>query len=99
MIGFSHITTNTPTALSVCRRLVVALVAAMTLVIASCEREPRLYLHYDGAEVTYEFPNLEFALDIYWDYELDYGIHYNWQKEWFYGDDPRLFDKIGYTEP
>ncbi len=99
MTGFSHIFTKTPTALSACRWLVVAIVATAGLVIASCEREPRLYLHYDGAEIEYEIPEIEFALDIYWDYELDYGIQYDWRAEWFYGTDPTLFDQIGYTKP
>ncbi len=75
------------------------LVAAMAVLAASCEREPLIHLHHDGENVEYEFPELEFQLDIYWDYELDYGVNYNWRDEWYYGDDPNLYAQIGYTKP
>ncbi len=95
----AHTPTTPSAALRACRCAAVALLASCALALASCEREPHLYLHREGGEVVYEFPNLEFALDIYWDYELDYGTYYNWREEWFYGEDPDLYDIIGYTEP
>ncbi len=95
----SHITTSASAALRVCRCCVVAMVMAFAAIIISCEREPHLYLHDDGGNVDFEFPDLEFELDIFWDYELDYGVSYNWREEWYYGEDPDLFDHIGYTKP
>ncbi len=72
---------------------------ALCIVLASCEREPMLHLHQEGGSIEYDLPDLDFELDVYWDYELDYGVNYDWREEWHYGNDPRLFDYIGYTKP
>ncbi len=97
MTALRYITALMPSAaLHACRWCLVALCG---MVIASCEREPMLHLHTPGGDYEYEFPEIEFELDVYWDYELDYGVSYNWRDEWFYGDDPSLYAQIGYTKP
>ncbi len=78
--------------------LVVACAALCIALLASCVREPNLHLH-DDANAEIQLPVVEFELDVYWDYELEYGIPYDWRAEWFYGDDPNLFSEIGYTKP
>ena len=66
-----------------------------------CTREPPLHL-YEGADVNIDFPNIDLALDVLWDYELTYGIEYDWQAEWYYGwdyTDLDIFGEIGYELP
>jgi len=50
-----------------------------------------------------EIPVVDLDLRAYWNYELEYGIYYDWRAEWIYGwdqEDRRIFgDSIGYTEP
>lgn len=72
------------------------------LFVTSCEREPILHLHRDDVEIQVPIVNLD--LDIVWDYEMVYGIDYDWRGEWFYGDDAELFggtgeEAIGYHQP
>ena len=77
----------------------VALLAPLTF--ASCEREPELHL-YRSAQPDFELPLVDLDLEVYWDYEIEYGIHYDWQAEWYYGwdqTDTDIFGVIGYTEP
>ncbi len=95
----SPITTKASAALRVCRCCAVALVAAFALIIISCEREPMLHLHRAGGDVNIDLPIVQLELDVFWNYELDYGIEYDWKAEWYYGDDPALFKTIGYTAP
>ncbi|MBP5770067.1 MAG: leucine-rich repeat protein, partial [Bacteroidaceae bacterium] len=45
---------------------------------------------------------VDLNLRAYWNYEVNYGIHYYWQNEWIYGwdeMDKAIFSDIGYTEP
>ncbi len=93
------ITTKPSAALRVCRRCIVAIMVAFALTITSCEREPMLHLHEEGGNVDMQLPIVDLDLNVFWNYELDYGVEYDWEAEWYYGDDPKLFDVIGYTEP
>ena len=66
-----------------------------------CTREPLLHL-FDGGDIDLDLPMVELELDAYWNYELEYGITYNWEAEWYYGWDRidyEIFGVIGYTEP
>ena len=70
----------------------------------SCYREPELYLPY-RQPASLEFPLIDLDLLAYWDYELEYGIIYDWQSEWYYQwdeEDSRTLaggGPIGYSEP
>jgi len=69
--------------------------------IVSCSPEPPLHL-YDASEVTMDVPMIDLDLQVYWDYEMAFGIDYDWQAEWFYGwddDDKALWGEIGYNTP
>lgn len=69
--------------------------------ISSCYRQPDLHL-YDSIEGDIEIPLVDLELEAYWDYELEYGISYDWRAEWVYGWDAidwEVFGAIGYTEP
>ena len=82
------------------RGVLTVLLVALTL-LAGCRREPELHL-YDEARVTFDLPLIDMSLEVYWDYELSYGVTYDWQADWYYGwddDDRRLFGEIGYVEP
>lgn len=75
--------------------------AAAVISIASCEREPVLHLYRQGGG-DIKFPIVDLNLEVYWDYELIYGIIYDWRQEWHYGwdeEDQRIFGDIGYQEP
>ncbi len=73
------------------------------LMANSCVREPEL--HLPGAPTPdMQIPMVDLDLETYWDYVLDYGIHYDWRTEWVYGWDSAdrgIFetDSIGYTRP
>ncbi len=101
MLVFRHITVSgTPSAaFRTVSRCFVLCVVLCGIWLTSCVREPMLHLHQEDGYIDYELPEIEFELDVFWDYELDYGVSYNWREEWFYGDDPGLFDYIGYTKP
>lgn len=78
-----------------------AIVVAVLSLLACCIREPELHL-FDGGEMSIDLPVIQLELDAYWDYEIAYGITYNWRAEWYYGwdkYDQELFGEIGYTEP
>lgn len=69
--------------------------------LTSCYREPDLYLPA-RQPATLEIPFVDLELVAYWNYELEYGIVYDWQSEWYYQwdeEDNRIFGPIGYTEP
>ena len=69
--------------------------------LMSCSPEPPLHL-YDAQEIEMEMPVIDLNLDVFWDYEFDLGIDYNWRTEWYYGwddTDRELFGELGYTEP
>lgn len=68
----------------------------------SCQRDPMLYLHEEGKDLTVEIPIVNFDLPVIWDYQLEYGVEYDWKAEWQYqwdATDEMLFGKLGYTEP
>lgn len=82
------------------------LIAVAGMLTTSCEREPELHLH-EGESSDIKFkPVIDLNLEVYWDYELIYGIAYDWKAEWFYDWDPndvddiKVFgDTLGYKEP
>jgi hypothetical protein len=77
--------------------------ALLALLLAACERRPELHL-YDQLSPVIDIPIVDLDLEVYWDYdyEIAFGIDYDWQAEWYYGwdaEDIRLFGQIGYTLP
>ena len=75
--------------------------AAATMMLAGCERNPILHLDYNGTIET-ELPIVELELDVFWDYTTEVGGQYSWKDEWYYGWDDQdisLFGEIGYTKP
>lgn len=81
--------------------LQILIMAAASTVFFSCVREPDLHLHRGGSGQM-DLPIVDLELDVYWDYELEYGIYYDWRTEWYYGwddDDKSIFGELGYVEP
>ena len=80
----------------------IGLIAPMTLLIASCTPEPPLHL-FESKPLESKILWTELELDTYWDYELEFGVKYDWRAEWYYGwdeEDERIFGgPIGYTLP
>ena len=80
----------------------IALISFMGLVsLTGCVREPVLHL-YDWEDPVIELPIVELRLDLYWDYELNLGINYDWRAEWYYGwddEDRRIFGELEYELP
>ena len=75
--------------------------AICSTTLTSCLPEPPLHL-YDKAEPEFEIPIVDLDLQVYWDYEIAFGITLDWRMEWYYGwdeEDKRLFGELGYTEP
>ena len=71
------------------------------LTLQSCTPEPPLHL-YDAQEATMDLPMIDMDLEVYWDYEMDFGVEYHWEAEWYYGWDAadiQMFGEIGYTTP
>lgn len=69
------------------------------MALSGCRREPPLYLY---GNTIIEWPIVELRLDVYWNYELNLGINYNWREEWFYGWDDRdreIFGELEYDIP
>lgn len=69
--------------------------------IISCRREPPLHL-YEGGDINLDLPFVELDLETYWNYELIFGVVYDWRAEWYYGwddTDQEIFGEIGYTKP
>ena len=77
------------------------LVIALTAII-SCVREPELHL-YRSMKAMLEFPEVELDLNVLWDYEIAFGVRYEWEAEWHYGWDEKDYldhqSPVGYTEP
>lgn len=74
---------------------------SLFMLLTGCMREPELHL-YEGGEVDIVMPFFELNLETYWNYELVYGVEYDWKAEWRYGWDEldvRTFGDIGYTLP
>ena len=68
--------------------------------LMGCTPEPPLHL-YDAQEATMDLPMIDMDLEVYWDYEMDFGVEYHWEAEWYYGwdaNDIEMFGEIGYTE-
>ncbi len=83
------------------RHLLFLAILSLLLSLTACEREPDLYL-FDGGQMEIEIPNIEVGLETYWEYEMIYGIEYDWKAEWYYGwdlNDSIAFGELGYTEP
>ena len=81
--------------------LLITLTALLLIVMIACKREPPLHL-YDSGEVMMKWPIIDTELDVYWDYELNFGADYDWKAEWYYGwddEDRQIFGEIGYVEP
>ncbi len=81
--------------------IVATVFCACLLLLSSCYRLPDLHLPSRGNSEM-EFPVVNLDLDVYWDYELEYGVSYDWRAEWVYGwdsTDYAIFGDIGYTEP
>jgi hypothetical protein len=79
----------------------MAIIASVMSLLVCCIREPELHL-FDGGDIEIELPLVELELDAYWDYEMSYGITYDWRAEWYYcwdAVDQELFGSLGYTEP
>lgn len=69
--------------------------------LSSCTPEPPLHL-YDSEEAEMNLPLIDLDLNVYWDYEMAFGIDYDWRAEWYYGwdeEDRRLWGEIGYVTP
>lgn len=79
----------------------ICVVLFFVFTIASCDIQPELHLH-DGEDINIDLPVVDLDLEVYWDYDLIYGAHYDWESEWYYGwddYDKDLFGELGYTEP
>lgn len=87
----------------------ILLVLIGTISLSGCVREPELHL-YDWDTPYIELPMVNLQLDIYWNYELGFGINYDWRSEWYYGrdedgmpgwddEDRRIFGELEYEEP
>jgi len=83
-------------------RVSLSLLTVLTLLLfSSCKPEPPLHL-FDAGDVNLEIPMVQLELETYWDYELSYGVTYDWRAEWYYGwdeTDKQIFGDIGYSEP
>lgn len=69
------------------------------MALSGCRREPPLYLY--GSTII-EWPIVELRLDVYWDYEINLGINYNWRDEWYYGwddEDRAAYGELEYVVP
>lgn len=84
------------------RAMCVPFVVALWLSsLCGCIREPELHL-YNAGNVTIELPVVDLELETYWDYEMTYGVTYDWRAEWYYGwdeVDSLIFGPIGYEDP
>lgn len=81
--------------------LAAAWLFALLMLLASCERHPPLHLH-EGPGIDLEIPIIDLELDIYWDYENEFGFGYDWRAEWYYGWDSidvMVFGPLEYVEP
>jgi len=74
----------------------------LLMVFISCVREPELHL-YRSMKAVLEFPEVDLDLRVLWDYEIEYGVRYDWEAEWHYGWDEKDYldhqGPIGYTKP
>ena len=69
--------------------------------LTACSPEPPLHL-YDAQELEFKQPIIDLDLKVYWNYDSELGLDYDWQSEWYYGwdeEDRRLWGELGYTTP
>lgn len=69
--------------------------------LSACSPEPPLHL-YDAQDITLDLPVIDLDLQVYWDYQMDFGIDYDWRAEWYYGWDDldrELWGELGYATP
>lgn len=80
----------------------IGLIGLISLIsFTGCYREPYLHL-YDWDTPEINIPIVELRLDLYWDYELNLGINYDWRAEWYYGwddEDKSIFGELEYELP
>ena len=72
------------------KKLFVILISLLLLTFIGCKREPVLHL-YDTIEVDFDLPIIDLSLEVYWDYEMSYDVHYDWRAEWYYGWDDVIY--------
>lgn len=78
----------------------IAMAALWTL--TACVREPELHLPWRDESLDFLLPVIDLDLNVYWDYDIAYGINYDWKGEWYYGwdeADRNMFGELGYIEP
>ena len=83
------------------RKEVICLSLFLSLLSAACIREPELHLPAQE-DAEFEIPIVDLAFETYWNYQLEYGVNYDWRAEWVYGwdnEDLRIFGTLGYTDP
>lgn len=77
----------------------IGLIGLIGLVsLTGCYREPPLHLYWQ----VIRFPMVDVQLDLYWNYETNLGINYNWRDEWYYGwddEDREIFGELEYGVP
>ena len=79
----------------------MSLIGIISLVLASCDPRPPLHL-YDQETASLDLPVVDLDLRVYWDYEMAFGINYDWEAEWYYGwdtEDREKWGELGYVEP
>lgn len=79
----------------------IGLISLIGLGLGGCNPEPPLHL-YDAQETTMDLPVVDLDLKVYWDYEIAFGVEYDWEAEWYYGWDQidiKTFGEIGYVAP
>ena len=81
-----------------CKHILALLLTSPLLM--GCVREPPLYLHEGGSDVTMKLPKVDLSLKVMWNYLFKYGVEYDWEAEWVYGwddTDLQLFGSLGYS--
>lgn len=69
--------------------------------LSGCSPEPPLHLYWKDP-IIIKLPIIDLNLEVYWDYDLDFGVDYDWRTEWYYAwdeDDRRIFGELGYSVP
>lgn len=78
------------------------IVMAALWTLTACVREPELHLPWRDESLDFLLPVIDLDLNVYWDYDIAYGINYDWKGEWYYGwdeADRNMFGELGYIEP
>ncbi len=79
----------------------IACTPLLVLALSSCSPEPPLHL-YDAQSIATDLPIIDLDLQVYWNYDMEFGINYDWKAEWYYSwdeEDRELWGELGYTEP